>query len=68
MVKFAGHIEKEERRVLKWVKKMQGDSKLLSGFLWPIHGNLGNNFESPCRMRGWELSHWLRRGITSGLS
>jgi hypothetical protein len=28
--------------------RLQGDSKLLSGFLWPINGNHDNNFELPC--------------------
>jgi hypothetical protein len=27
---------------------IQGDSKLLSGFPWPINGNPDNNLELPC--------------------
>jgi hypothetical protein len=34
--------------VILKVGKLQSDSKLLSGFPWPINGNPDNNLESLC--------------------
>jgi hypothetical protein len=37
--------------------KIQDDSKLLSGFLWPINGNPNNNLESFCIWRCLQNGH-----------
>jgi hypothetical protein len=52
-------------------KYIQGDSKLLSGFPWPINGNPDNNLESLCTLTillknlcqyrevGWDGRDWI---------
>jgi hypothetical protein len=32
-----------------FIVNIQSDSKLLTGFSWPINGNFDNNLESLCR-------------------
>jgi hypothetical protein len=64
------------RTQLYWViKNMKNDSKLLSGFPWPINGNSYKNLGSPCCCR-WSVTPikeasgfmlWLRTAWSVGI-